>query len=1063
MKISGFSNEDIEAIRGSSLFDARWYLDQYPDVKALGMDPVEHYLWLGARLGRNPSPQFDTNDYLRHSGASVGNSNPLIHCLHAMRANRTIFHNEPNSFLQTAITPPALSEPAPGPTLSADFLSYLKLHIDEEWYQGQLGMHSTGVDLKTHFLEIGWNLGLTPNRWFDTLGYVAAYKDVAKAGVNPFVHFMRSGLAEGRSPNPFFESRYPTHSDLKRFGPVEYGPVNRILKFSGDYPSLESVSNRLCVHVHAYYINMMSDVVQILWRISRPYTLLISVPEHADAEHWTSYFGEKLPFAEEVVVKRVPNRGRDVAPWLIYFRDEIRQHDIFCHFHAKRSPHSSDHKHWFRYLSHCLLGSEQIVNQILSLFATESSIGLVTPAYWPLLRRQPNFGYTERQFRQLCSRMGFSYRYDFCPDFPAGSFFWCRTAMLDKLFALGLELEDFSEEAGQVCGTLAHAIERIMGALPQESGLKSAFVAIDCPHEQVEHQSLSLKFAQEELLTASTLTVSVIIPTWNRRTCVAEAVRSALYQSYVPKEVFVVDDGSNDGTVEYLEDLFDSEMREGILKILRTAHKGVSAARNAGLEASNGDIIAYLDSDNTWRREYLAHMVTAFERYPKAISAYANFLSHDLDLNRTVLYDKQYQRAELLKQNFIDLNAFVHRRTVVLAGQRFDDNLKRLVDWDFILRVTARLAPLHIQYIGVDYNLDADRLHNITRVVPLEENMERVRRKFRHERVYWGDEPLSIVIKCPAPNAQVAHEWGDWHFAKSLCRSLERRGCRTRIDFLNEWDTAERDDDDVILALRGLSRYTPKPGKINLIWMISHPDKIDVEELKTFDHVFVASYQHTLSLMPALGAKISALLQCTDVDLFGDVGSSTSVPPHDVLFVGNSRGVDRWIPKLAVQRGLPIQVYGAGWESRLPPQVVKGTHVDNSQLGAFYSSAKIVLNDHWPSMATHGFISNRIFDAGLSGALVISDCFEGAEIFFGNVITCKDADEVERSVRYYIHDEEARREKAGRLQQIVRASHTFDKRAESIIKVARALFVGHRLDIPTGPPISVSEASCDLR
>jgi GT2 family glycosyltransferase len=74
------SIEDVEAIRASRLFDAEWYLETYPDVKLLGMDPAEHYLWLGARLNRNPSPRFDGAEYLRfNTDVSEGGHNPLLH------------------------------------------------------------------------------------------------------------------------------------------------------------------------------------------------------------------------------------------------------------------------------------------------------------------------------------------------------------------------------------------------------------------------------------------------------------------------------------------------------------------------------------------------------------------------------------------------------------------------------------------------------------------------------------------------------------------------------------------------------------------------------------------------------------------------------------------------------------------------------------------------------------------------------------------------------------------------------------------------------------------------
>src|SRR5687768_17555406 len=78
--------EDIKSqaalIRESSLFDARWYLRQYADVLALGLDPAEHYLRFGAPALRNPSPRFDTGHYLRsHRDVAESGQNPLVHYL----------------------------------------------------------------------------------------------------------------------------------------------------------------------------------------------------------------------------------------------------------------------------------------------------------------------------------------------------------------------------------------------------------------------------------------------------------------------------------------------------------------------------------------------------------------------------------------------------------------------------------------------------------------------------------------------------------------------------------------------------------------------------------------------------------------------------------------------------------------------------------------------------------------------------------------------------------------------------------------------------------------------
>jgi len=84
--MSKYSSE-IAKIKDSGLFDTEWYRRKYPDTKLMDRDPIEHYLWLGSRLGRNPSPQFDTSFYVKkYPDAAKSGINPLVHYIDVGKA-----------------------------------------------------------------------------------------------------------------------------------------------------------------------------------------------------------------------------------------------------------------------------------------------------------------------------------------------------------------------------------------------------------------------------------------------------------------------------------------------------------------------------------------------------------------------------------------------------------------------------------------------------------------------------------------------------------------------------------------------------------------------------------------------------------------------------------------------------------------------------------------------------------------------------------------------------------------------------------------------------------------
>ena len=114
---------------------------------------------------------------------------------------------------------------------------------------------------------------------------------------------------------------------------------------------------------------------------------------------------------------------------------------------------------------------------------------------------------------------------------------------------------------------------------------------------------------------AHAVAVSVVIPTWNRRRLVRAAIDSVLAQTLEDFEVLVVDDGSTDGTVDWLTGHYANEPR---VVVIGAAHRGVSAARNLAIEESRGRYVAFLDSDDRMLPECLASQVACLEAHPEA-------------------------------------------------------------------------------------------------------------------------------------------------------------------------------------------------------------------------------------------------------------------------------------------------------------------------------------------------------------------------------------------------------------------------------------------------------------
>ena len=300
---------------------------------------------------------------------------------------------------------------------------------------------------------------------------------------------------------------------------------------------------------------------------------------------------------------------------------------------------------------------------------------------------------------------------------------------------------------------------------------------------------------------------------------------------------------------------------------------------------------------------------------------------------------------------------------------------------------------------------------------------------------------LSFVLKIGAPSWDVAERWGDLHFARAMERELRRRGHRCLIQVLEEWEEPEGLEYDVAVVLKGLSRHQPKPGQLNVLWNISHPELITGEECDSYDLICVASPPFAAEVEGRTRTPVIVLDQATDPRIF--YPDPDGVHARELAYVANSRNVLRPIVRDLLPTGHDLAIYGANWAGLIDTKLVVSEHVPNDELRRVYSSAAIVLNDHWDDMRAHGFVSNRIYDALACGAVVVSDDVAGIERFGDAVVTYGSPEELRTAIAALLDDPEDRAERGRRGMELVRSSHTFAHRVDALLDAVERV-IGER-------------------
>lgn len=204
--------------------------------------------------------------------------------------------------------------------------------------------------------------------------------------------------------------------------------------------------------------------------------------------------------------------------------------------------------------------------------------------------------------------------------------------------------------------------------------------------------------------------VSVIIPTYNRPDELKESIRSVLNQTIQDLEIIVINDGGGDAAEEVVDHFHSPKIRYQAL----SSNSGLPAARNAGLRLARGRYVAYLDDDDVFYDNHLELLSDFLDAHAEFGVAYANawwaygdiidrfFIAREKKTHPrrpAVFFDK----GELFERNYISTLSIMHRRELLKESGMFNEELPKLEDWEFLLRLSLNNRFAQINEITGEY------------------------------------------------------------------------------------------------------------------------------------------------------------------------------------------------------------------------------------------------------------------------------------------------------------------------------------------------------------------------
>ncbi|MEI8664644.1 rhamnan synthesis F family protein [Pseudoalteromonas sp. B28] len=299
---------------------------------------------------------------------------------------------------------------------------------------------------------------VNPSKNFDTELYYKCNTDIYLSGEDALVHYLAHGKKEGRLALPAKAKWYP--------------------KAIASSANGEPTSLNLAMCFHVFYGEFIDYYCKALAKFTQPVDVFVSVASDELAKKAIHDF-KACSKVNKVVVKVVPNHGRNFAPMLVEFARDLQNYDLFCHMHSKKSLYSGRAQtQWADYLGEYLLNDQHVIKQVLNHFNDNPKSGIYYPtSFWMMPDWVNHWLKNKPAAQKFTKKWNIELKDDFLA-YPAGGMFWARPEALKQLLSKEYKYDDFQVS---LYLTMAHSCMRLsvcLGYLLKKMATSSFFTTL---------------------------------------------------------------------------------------------------------------------------------------------------------------------------------------------------------------------------------------------------------------------------------------------------------------------------------------------------------------------------------------------------------------------------------------------------------------------------------------------------------------------------------------------------------------------------------------------------------